>query len=58
MSPSGRTRVARREWRALYDGWQAMGASHLTFRTMQAEFADAAGHLAAAGDFMRAIGRG
>ncbi len=46
------------EWRALYDGWQAMGASHLTFRTMQAEFADAAGHLAAAGDFMRAIGRG
>lgn len=43
------------EWRALYDGWQAMGASHLTFRTMQSDFADAQGHLEAAGRFMDTI---
>ncbi len=46
------------EWRALHDGWRAMGASHLTFRTMQSDFADARGHLAAARGFREAIGRG
>ncbi len=46
------------EWRALHDGWRAMGASHLTFRTMQSDFTNAEGHLGAARRFMETIGRG
>ncbi|MDP6707980.1 MAG: LLM class F420-dependent oxidoreductase [Alphaproteobacteria bacterium] len=43
------------DWRRLVADWRALGVSHITFRTMQADLPDTAAHLAAAKRFREAV---
>ena len=45
------------EWQSLLEDWRQLGASHVTFRTLQAGFSSAEEHLDAARRFREAVHR-